>query len=119
MRLIASDENHHFIFYKGVMTALVKVAPSLALEGMYKALSSFEMPGTVIPGFLRRSIEIAKAGVYNLRIHHDRVLQPLLRDWNVGALENLTAKAAEIQEKLMQLPHQIMTRAERFEARFA
>jgi acyl-[acyl-carrier-protein] desaturase len=101
------------------MTALLKVAPSLAIEGVYKALSNFEMPGTVIPGFLRRSIEIAKAGVYNLRIHHDRVLQPLLRDWNVAALENLSTKAAEIQEKLMQLPQQIISRAERFEARFA
>jgi acyl-[acyl-carrier-protein] desaturase len=119
MRLIAADENHHFIFYKGAMTALLKVAPSLAIEGVYKALSNFEMPGTVIPGFLRRSIEIAKAGVYNLRIHHDRVLQPLLRDWNVAALENLSTKAAEIQEKLMQLPQQIISRAERFEARFA
>lgn len=119
MRLIAADENHHFIFYKGVMTALLKEAPSLAIEGMYKALSNFEMPGTVIPGFVRRSVEIAKAGVYNLRIHHDRVLQPLLRDWNVASIGNLTAKAAEIQEKLMQLPQQIMNRAERFEARFA
>ena len=119
MKLIASDENHHFIFYKGVMAALVKQAPSLALEGIYKALASFEMPGTVIPGFLRRSVEMAKAGVYNLRIHHDRVVQPLLREWAIDSLENLTAKAAEFQEKLMQLPAQIASRAERFEARYA
>ena len=119
MKMIAADENHHFIFYKGVMTALLREAPSLALEGIYNAFSSFEMPGTVIPGFLRRSIDIAKAGVYNLRIHHDRVLQPLLRDWNIGTLGDLSAKAAEFQEKLMQLPQQIMTKAEKFEARFS
>jgi acyl-[acyl-carrier-protein] desaturase len=119
MKMIAADENHHFIFYKGVMTALLREAPSLALEGIYNAFSSFEMPGTVIPGFLRRSIDIAKAGVYNLRIHHDRVLQPLLRDWNIATLGDLSAKAAEFQEKLMQLPQQIMTKAEKFEARFS
>lgn len=119
MKAIAGDENHHFIFYKGVMAAMLKEAPAISLEGMYKALVGFQMPGTVIPGFLRRSIEIAKAGVYNLRVHHDRVLMPLLNDWGVGALTGLSGKAAEIQEKLMNLPAQILAKAERFEARFA
>jgi acyl-[acyl-carrier-protein] desaturase len=119
MKAIAGDENHHFIFYKGAMTALLKESPSLALEGIYRAFAGFEMPGTVIPGFLRRSIEIAKAGVYNLRIHHDRVIQPLLREWNINAIQGLNTRAAEFQDKLMNLPAQIIAKAERFEGRFA
>jgi acyl-[acyl-carrier-protein] desaturase len=91
----------------------------LALEGIYRAFAGFEMPGTVIPGFVRRSIEIAKAGVYNLRIHNDRVIQPLLREWNIGAISGLSTKAAEFQDKLMNLPAQIISKAERFESRFA
>ena len=118
MRNIAQDENHHFVFYRGVMTEMVKQAPSVVLEAIYKTLSSFEMPGVGIPGFLRRSIEIAKAGVYNLRVHHDRVLKPLLEYWNIANLKGLTPKAAEIQEKLMELPRAIELKAERFEARF-
>jgi acyl-[acyl-carrier-protein] desaturase len=76
------------------------------------------MPGIGIPGFLRRSIDIAKAGVYNLRIHHDRVLMPLIEQWGIASMEGLSAKASEIQDKIMELPAQIMAKAERFEARF-
>lgn len=119
MKAIAGDENHHFIFYKGVMAAMLREAPSVALDGIYKAFTGFEMPGTVIPGFLRRSIEIAKAGVYNLRIHHDRVIQPLLREWGIDALTGLSNKATEIQDRLMKLPGQILNKAERFESRYA
>ena len=119
MRQIASDENHHFMFYKGVMAAMLKEAPAMALEGIYKTMLNFQMPGIGIPGFLRRSIDIAKAGVYNLRIHHDRVLVPLIEQWGIGSMDGLSAKASEFQEKLMELPAQIMAKAERFEARFA
>ncbi|MGH8874585.1 MAG: acyl-ACP desaturase [Acidimicrobiia bacterium] len=119
MRAIASDENHHFVFYKGVMAAMLREAPGVALEGIYRTFANFQMPGTGIPGFLRRSIEIAKAGVYNLRIHHDRVIQPLLRDWAIADLMDLSPKAAEVQERLMHLPELIVEKAERFERRFA
>ena len=60
------------------------------------------MPGTGIPGFLRRSIEIAKAGVYNLRVHHDHVLMPLLRRWGIANLEP-GRQASELQDKIMAL----------------
>ena len=119
MRQIASDENHHFMFYKGVMAAMLKEAPAMALEGIYKTMVNFQMPGVGIPGFLRRSIDMAKAGVYNLRIHHDRVLVPLIEQWGIASMDGLSAKASELQEKLMELPAQIIAKAERFEARFA
>ena len=119
MRQIASDENHHFMFYKGVMAAMLKEAPAMALEGIYKTMLNFQMPGIGIPGFLRRSIDIAKAGVYNLRIHHDRVLMPLIEQWGIASMDGLSAKASELQERLLELPAQIMAKAERFEARYA
>jgi len=119
MRQIASDENHHFMFYKGVMAAMLKESPAMALEGIYKTMVNFQMPGIGIPGFLRRSIDMAKAGVYNLRIHHDRVLVPLIEQWGIASMEGLSAKASELQEKLMELPAQIIAKAERFETRYA
>ncbi len=117
MRNIAVDENHHFIFYRSVMQAMLDQEPSAVLDGIYRTFANFEMPGVAMPNFLRRSIEVAKAGVYNLRIHHDKVVQPLLRDWRIADLTGLTAKAAEVQEKIMALPDQIMENAERFEKR--
>lgn len=118
MRNISADENHHFVFYRGVLAAMLREAPSAVLEGIYNTFANFEMPGTSIPSFLRRSIEIAKAGVYNLRIHHDRVVLPLLEQWKIGDLTGLTTHAAELQDKIMNLPVTIMEKAERFERRF-
>jgi acyl-[acyl-carrier-protein] desaturase len=118
MRNIAADENHHFVFYKGVMAAMLREAPSVVMEGMFNTFANFQMPGVGIPGFVRRSIEMARAGVYNMRIHYEQVLVPLLKQWNIGDLTDLTPQAARFQEKLMALPETIRGQAERFEARF-
>lgn len=117
MRNIASDENHHFIFYKEVMRAMLEQAPHLVLDGIHRVFENFQMPGTAMPNFLRRSVQVAKAGVYNLRIHHDRVLLPLIKDWNIERLTGLTPSAAELQERIMELPAQILEKAELFEKR--
>lgn len=117
MRNIASDENHHFIFYKSVMKAMLDQAPDLVLSGIHNVFENFEMPGVAMPNFLRRSIQVAKAGVYNLRIHHDRVLQPLIKDWGIAELTGLSSAGSELQEKIMALPATVLEKAERFEKR--
>lgn len=117
MRNIAADENHHFIFYKGVMQAMIDQAPDLVLGGIHRVFEGFQMPGVAMPNFLRRSIDVAKAGVYNLRIHHDRVVLPLIRDWNIGNLTGLSPSASELQEKIMAVPGMILRKAEVFERR--
>jgi acyl-[acyl-carrier-protein] desaturase len=117
MRNIAADENHHFIFYKGVMQAMIDQAPELVLGGIHRVFDNFQMPGVAMPNFLRRSIDVAKAGVYNLRIHHDRVVQPLIKDWRIGELTGLPPAAAELQDKIMALPAQLLHKAEIFERR--
>jgi acyl-[acyl-carrier-protein] desaturase len=45
----------------------------------------FQMPGATVENYTRKSVEIALAGIYNLRIHRDEVLVPVLR--HVKALE--------------------------------
>jgi acyl-[acyl-carrier-protein] desaturase len=117
MRNIAIDENHHFIFYKGIMQAMLDQAPDLVLGGIHRVFDNFQMPGVAMPNFLRRSIEVAKAGVYNLRIHHDRVVLPLIKDWKIADLSDLKPATAELQDRIMALPAQILDKAERFEKR--
>ncbi|MEX1005827.1 MAG: acyl-ACP desaturase [Acidimicrobiia bacterium] len=119
MKHIATDENHHFLFYKGVMTKMLEDHPESALEGIFNTFNNFQMPGVGIPGYLRRSIDIAKAGVYNMRIHHDSVVAPLISQWGIDKLTGLGSRAAELQERIMALPADIILKAERFEARFA
>ena len=47
---------------------------------------------------------MAKAGVYDLRIHHDRLLLPLIEDRDIVNLTALTPAAAELQDKIMLPP---------------
>jgi acyl-[acyl-carrier-protein] desaturase len=119
MGRIATDENHHFMFYRGVATAMLEESPETMLSPILRVFENFKMPGTVIPGYVRRAVDMARIGIYNLRIHHDRVLQPLLRDWNIEGLTGLSSKAREVQEKILELPDRIMSAAERFETRMA
>ena len=118
MQRIATDENHHFLFYRGMVAAMLRESPSTVLPAIYNVMSNFRMPGVGIPNYLRRAVDMAKAGVYNLRIHHDRVLTPVLRDWKIGSLTGLTVKAEEVQEKLMSLPDTVARRADAFDRRF-
>jgi acyl-[acyl-carrier-protein] desaturase len=117
MKRIAIDENHHFVFYKGIVAAMLKEDPSLVLKPIFNVLSSFEMPGVGIPGFVRKAVDIAKAGIYNLRIHSDRVVTPVLRDWGIEKLTGLSSEAAELQEKIMEIPNRLIRKAEIFERR--
>ena len=117
MKKIATDENHHFIFYRGVVAAFLREDPSIAVAAIHRVFMNFEMPGARIPRFRRHALEIAKAGVYNLRVHHDHVIQPLIREWEIGSLVGLTSEAAALQEEIMAHPADLICRAERFEER--
>jgi acyl-[acyl-carrier-protein] desaturase len=117
MARIATDENHHFLFYRGVTEALLQADPETMLDAVHRVFTNFAMPGIVIPGFVRRAVEMARAGVYNLRIHHDRVLLPLIRDWGIENLTGLSARARELQEKVIEFPATVLRKAEIFERR--
>ena len=60
----------------------------------------FQMPGAVIPGFSRKAVQMARAGIYDLRIHHDDIVVPLLRQWRVFELEGLDAEGEQARDEL-------------------
>ncbi len=118
MSRVAADENHHFMFYRGAISAMLEQDPSTVLEEIHDVLANFKMPGVGMPKYMRRAVEMAKAGVYNMRVHHDRVLVPLLRDWKIESLTGLTTRAQELQEKIMAIPAATARQAEAFERRY-
>jgi acyl-[acyl-carrier-protein] desaturase len=82
---VAADENLHMIFYRNLLAATFELAPDEAMRAVRDVVTTFQMPGHGIENFTRKSVQIAMAGIYDLRIHHDEVLLPVLR--NIGALE--------------------------------
>lgn len=114
---IAADENLHMVFYRNLLSALLEIAPDEAMRALRDVIADFRMPGHGIPNFARKSRELALAGVYDPRIHHDEVLLPLLR--HVGALTTpgLSGEGARAQQEIAGLMARLDTTARRFVAR--
>jgi acyl-[acyl-carrier-protein] desaturase len=114
---VAADENLHMIFYRNLVTAALQVAPDDTMRAIADEVIGFRMPGAVISGFLRKAALIAKAGIYDLRIHHDDVIWPLLRHWGVFHLDNLGPRGEIARTELAEFLSQLRAKASRFEQR--
>jgi acyl-[acyl-carrier-protein] desaturase len=119
MARISLDENLHMLFYRDALSEAMKVDPSAAVEAIVTEVLRFQMPGVGIPGYRRKAAQIAKAGIYDLRIHADEIIWPLLRHWNVFELEGLDAEAEQARTKLGEFMGEMEKTASRFEARRA
>jgi acyl-[acyl-carrier-protein] desaturase len=116
---VATDENLHMVFYRNLVKAALDLSPGSALRAITDEVVHFAMPGIVIPGFARKAAQIAKAGIYDLRIHHDDVIMPLLRQWGVFDLEGLDAEGEQARTELAGFLAQLDRQASRFQERRA
>ncbi|MDH5242400.1 MAG: acyl-ACP desaturase [Chloroflexota bacterium] len=116
---IAADENLHMVFYRDILGAALKIQPSAAVRAIVAEVVAFEMPGAGIPNFVRKAAQIAKAGIYDLRVHRDEVLLPILRHWRIFELEGLDAAAEEARRQLALHLDRLDDAATRFEEKLA
>ena len=89
---VAADENLHMMFYRDIVAAALQVDPSAAVQAITEEVISFDMPGVGIQGFTRKALQMAQAGIYDLRIHHDEILWPLLRTGTCSASKAWTRR---------------------------
>jgi len=97
---IATDENLHMVFYRDLVSAALEVDPASMLEALAVELATFAMPGAGAPQFRRRAAAVARARIYDLRIHRDDVVAPLLRHWDVFGLTGLDARAERARDAI-------------------
>ncbi|EXU69956.1 acyl-ACP desaturase [Streptomyces sp. PRh5] len=97
---IATDENLHMIFYRNLLGKAFELAPDQTMGAVRDVVVNFRMPGHGMPGFERAAAQIAIGGIYNLRIHHDDVLQPVLRFLKVLEIGGLGPEGLKAQEEL-------------------
>jgi acyl-[acyl-carrier-protein] desaturase len=112
---IAQDENLHMVFYRNLLDSAFDIAPDQTLEAVRDVVESFQMPGHTIQDFGRRSVQIAMAGIYDLRIHRDEVLSPVLRKWRVWDREGLGAEGEQARNALDATLARLEEQASRFE----
>lgn len=102
MMRLAADENKHHLFYRDLVSSLFKLNPSRAMESLSNQIRSFAMPGTGIPGFSEHARQIANEGIYDLSVHHDRIIEPLVtKQWAVDKVQGLSAAAEQARESLL------------------
>ena len=119
LQRIAADENLHMLFYRNVMGAAFEIDPDAAMEAVLDTVENFSMPGNEVEGFTRRSLTIALAGIYDLRIHHDEVLATVLRAWDVWDRTDLGPAGEAARERLAAFLAGLDADATRFEERRA
>jgi acyl-[acyl-carrier-protein] desaturase len=102
MMRLSSDENKHHLFYRDLVSKLFELDPNIAMEALCRQVIDFSMPGTGIPGFTDHARAIAKAGIYDLVIHYEKILLPLVtRHWAVAGVSGLNAAGEQAREKLL------------------
>jgi acyl-[acyl-carrier-protein] desaturase len=111
---ISTDENLHMVFYRNLMAAALELSPDEAMQAIRDEVVSFAMPGAGMADFARKSVAIAKAGIYDLRLHHDDVLQPVLRFWRIFERDDFGPDGEKAREDLAEFLADLDRRAARF-----
>jgi acyl-[acyl-carrier-protein] desaturase len=97
---ISTDENLHMIFYRNLVTAAFDISPDEMMKAVAKEVMTFQMPGANMANFRKNSTIIAKAGIYDLRLHHDEVVSPILRTWKVFERSDFGPGGEQAREEL-------------------
>ena len=102
MKRVAADENLHYLFYRDMTTAALELDPSAVVIAIEAEVREFAMPGVGIPDFGAHAKAIAKHQIYDLAIHHDKILVPVvLNHWKVEELTGLSDEAEVARDKLL------------------
>jgi acyl-[acyl-carrier-protein] desaturase len=112
---VAADENLHMVFYRNLLGAALERDPNQTMRAITDVVTTFAMPGTDIAGFQRKAVEMALAGVYDLRQHRDDVVAPVLRFWKVFEIEGLDAEGEAARNELANFMAELEKQALRFE----
>jgi acyl-[acyl-carrier-protein] desaturase len=114
---VAADENLHMIFYRNLLGAAFELAPDAAMRAVCDVVKTFQMPGHGIENFGRKSVQIAMAGIYDLRIHHDEVVIPVLRNLKALEVTGLSDDGEKARDELVAFLGELDRQATRFTER--
>jgi acyl-[acyl-carrier-protein] desaturase len=97
---VATDENLHMVFYRDLVAAALEADPAATMTAIATELETFAMPGASAPQFRRRAAVVARAGIYDMKVHREEIVEPLLRHWGVFELTDLDAAAEQARDRI-------------------
>jgi acyl-[acyl-carrier-protein] desaturase len=116
MARISIDENLHMVFYRNLMQAAFEIAPDDAMQAVRDEVVNFSMPGAGMTNWARNSVLMAKAGIYDLQLHHDEVIMPVLRFWRALERTDLGPAGEQARDELAASVADLEQRAAKFVA---
>lgn len=115
MQRVALDENLHMLFYRNCLSAALDLEPDAAMRAITDVVTNFAMPGANMPGFGRKAVGIALAGIYDMTQHLDEVVAPVLRAWNIFTREDLGPIGQAARDELSAFLDATRLEADRFD----
>ena len=100
MQRISLDENLHMLFYRNTLGAALELEPNATMRDITDVVTNFDMPGANMPGFGRKAVQIALAGIYDMQLHLDEVIAPILRAWKVFERTDLSGDGLKARDEL-------------------
>ena len=114
MQRIALDENLHMIFYRNTLKAALDLEPNAAMRAIADVVTNFDMPGANMPGFGRKAVQIALAGIYDMQQHLEEVIAPVLRAWDVFERNDLSGDGLVARDELTDFLAKTTEESDRF-----
>jgi acyl-[acyl-carrier-protein] desaturase len=114
MQRIALDENLHMIFYRNTLKAALDLEPNAAMRAIADVVTNFDMPGANMPGFGRKAVQIALAGIYDMQQHLEEVIAPVLRAWEVFERNDLSGDGLVARDELTAFLNKTTEESNRF-----
>jgi acyl-[acyl-carrier-protein] desaturase len=114
---VSLDENLHMLFYRNLLGAALDMEPNASMRAIADVVTDFKMPGHELPGFGRKSVQIALAGIYDLPQHLDDVIAPVLRAWNIYDRSDLSGDGLKARDEIADFLASAKKESNRFEER--
>jgi acyl-[acyl-carrier-protein] desaturase len=114
MQRVALDENLHMLFYRNTLGAALDMEPNASMRAIADVVTNFDMPGANMPGFGRKAVQIALAGIYDMQQHLEEVVAPVLRAWNVFDRTDLSGDGLAARDELSAFLAKATTESNRF-----
>jgi len=116
---VAQDENLHMVFYRNLLAGALELTPNETMRAITDVVTTFQMPGHGIENFGRKAVQMAVAGIYDLRIHHNDVVMPVLRNLKAFDTPGLSGDGAAARDELAAFMTTLDANATRFEEKRA
>jgi len=100
LRRIAKDETLHFVFYRDAVKGYLGVDHNFVYY-IQKAMTSFAMPGMLMPTFKNRMEIIAKHANYGPVAYFNQVFEYLIKYWGIEQLQPSRAEAELAKQDLL------------------